>query len=161
MRQFTSIWTEYWKNRRDLSIKFLMQEISRNLNQLWETTLAVPGWTGFPDEGSVGMLEAKDMKNLDNISPFMVVIVEKACWESETARLKQCSKFMLLLWENHVGTYWVFSATGGTFLDLDKQSKEIEQERSWNIWGSTVFRDEDCKMVYYAYCIGLYLLWCI
>lgn len=45
-----------------------------------------PGVNGFiRDEGTIGMLEAKDMKKPDNISPSIRAMVYQACGESKDA----------------------------------------------------------------------------
>lgn len=42
----------------------------------------------FSDQGIVGILDSKDMKNQDNISPFMGAIVNQECGEREDDPVK-------------------------------------------------------------------------
>lgn len=48
----------------------------------------------FRDEGLLGMIEGKEMKNLENISHFMETLVERACEEAHTAPIKSVLRCM-------------------------------------------------------------------
>lgn len=59
----------------------------------------------FNDNGMIGVLDAVDLKQIDNVSPFVGLVFEKSCAEKDTAPDSKAftayAALLLLLREKH------------------------------------------------------------
>lgn len=81
----------------------------------------------FWEEGKVVMLEAKDMKNPDNISPFIRDIVHRACGESEDDPVTSVFTIYIDVMNKVCGYEKCRQCNRRNLIYLEKQIKKFEK----------------------------------
>lgn len=80
------------------------------------------------------MLDVKEMKNVDNISPFIGAVIERECGESEDAPLKLVFKMYIDLMAKYVDMKSAYNGTGGAFL-IWKNRLRYSNRKQWRYVG--------------------------